>query len=43
VFPRGIFVGQIVDSHPVEFGYVQARVKLGADLNALEEVWVLFP
>ena len=44
VFPRGIPVGQIVDSRPVEFGlYTEARVKLSANLGALEQVWVLFP
>jgi rod shape-determining protein MreC len=44
VFPKGIPVGQVVDSRPVEFGlYTEARVKLAADLGALEQVWVLFP
>ena len=44
VFPKGILVGQVVDSRPVEFGlYTEARVKLSADLGALEQVWVLFP
>ena len=44
VFPKGIPVGQVVDSRPVEFGlYTEARVKLSADLGALEQVWVLFP
>ena len=43
-FPRGIPIGQIVDSQPVEFGlYTEARVKLSANLGALEQVWVLFP
>ena len=29
---------------PVEFGlYTEARVKLSANLGALEQVWVLFP
>jgi rod shape-determining protein MreC len=43
VFPKGIPIGQIVDSRPVEFGlYTQARVKLGANLGTLEQVWVLF-
>ena len=42
IFPRGIFIGQIVDSEPVEFGlYTQARVKLSANLGGLEQVWVL--
>jgi rod shape-determining protein MreC len=44
VFPRGIPIGQVVDSRPVEFGlYTEARVKLSADLGALDQVWVLFP
>jgi rod shape-determining protein MreC len=44
VFPRGIPVGQIVDSRSVEYGlYTEARVKLNANLNALEQVWVLMP
>jgi rod shape-determining protein MreC len=43
IFPRGIPIGQIVDSRPVEFGlYTEARVKLAANLGALEQVWVLF-
>lgn len=42
VFPKGIPIGQIVDSREVEHGlYTQARVKLSANLGALEEVWVL--
>jgi rod shape-determining protein MreC len=44
VFPKGIPIGQVVDSRPVEFGlYTEARVKLSANLGALEQVWVLFP
>lgn len=44
VFPKGIPVGQIVDSRQVEFGlYTEARVKLNANLGALEQVWVLLP
>ena len=44
VFPPGIPIGQVVDSRPVEFGlYTEARVKLSANLGALERVWVLFP
>jgi rod shape-determining protein MreC len=42
VFPRGIPVGEVVDSRQVEFGlYTQARVKLNVNLGALEEVMVL--
>ena len=44
IFPAGITIGTIVDSRPVEFGlYTEARVKLAANLGALEEVWVLLP
>jgi rod shape-determining protein MreC len=44
IFPKGIPVGKIVDARLVEYGlYVEARVKLAANLSALEEVWVLFP
>jgi rod shape-determining protein MreC len=44
IFPPGIPVGQIVDSRQVEYGlYTEARVKLSANLGALEQVWVLFP
>lgn len=43
VFPRGIPIGQIVDSRSVEYGlYTEARVKLSANLGSLEQVWVLF-
>jgi rod shape-determining protein MreC len=42
IFPKGIPIGRIVDAQPVEYGlYVMARVRLGANLSALEEVWVL--
>jgi rod shape-determining protein MreC len=42
IFPAGIHVGQIVDSRQAEFGlYTEARVKLSADLGALDQVWVL--
>jgi rod shape-determining protein MreC len=44
IFPPGIAVGQIVDSRQAEFGlYTEARVKLSANLGAIEQVWVLFP
>lgn len=42
IFPKGIPIGQVAeDSRQVELGYTEARVKLAADLGALEEVWVL--
>ncbi len=44
IFPKGILIGQVVDSRPVEFGlYTVARVKLAVKLNLLEEVWVMMP
>ena len=44
IFPKGIPIGQIVDSRSVEYGlYTDARVKLNANLGSLEQVWVLFP
>lgn len=44
IFPKGIPLGQIVDSRQVELGlYTEARVKLSANLGSLEEVWVLMP
>ena len=42
IFPKGIPIGKIVDSRAVEYGlYIEARVKLAADLSALDKVWVL--
>ncbi len=42
IYPRGITIGQIVDSQTVEFGlYTEAREKLAANLGALEQVWVI--
>ncbi len=42
VFPPGIPVGQVVDTRPAEGGlYTEARVRLAARLNRLEEVWIL--
>lgn len=44
VFPRGIPIGQIVDlrNKSGELS-TEARVKVAAELNSLEEVWVMFP
>jgi rod shape-determining protein MreC len=42
IFPKDIPIGKIVDTHPAEY-YTVARVKLAANLDSLEEVWVLFP
>lgn len=42
IFPKDIPLGVIVDSRTEDYGlYTVARVKLDANLNALEEVWVL--
>ena len=44
VFPKGILIGQVVDKSPSANGlYLEARVKLAADLAHLETVWVLQP
>lgn len=44
IFPRGILIGHIVDTNNIGFGlYVEARVKLSAKLESLEEVWVVLP
>ncbi len=44
IYPKGIPIGIVADAHSVESGlYIEAQVKLVANLNALEEVWVLFP
>ncbi len=44
VFPSGILIGKIVDARSKEFGLsTEARVKLAANLSALEEVWVKLP
>jgi len=43
IFPPGIPIGKIVDLQTKDFGLTkEARVKLFADLNSLEEVWVMF-
>lgn len=44
VFPPGILVGRILDFQSVSHGlYTEARIKLAANLNSLEEVWVILP
>lgn len=44
VFPKGIPVGRIVELRSVGHGlYLEAKVKLGIDLNKLSEVFVLAP
>jgi rod shape-determining protein MreC len=42
IFPKNVPIGKVVDSRSVEFGLgTAARVRLGANLNDLEEVWVM--
>lgn len=42
IFPPDVTIGKIVDFEPVGYGLqTEARVKLSANLGALEEVWVL--
>jgi len=44
IFPPGIPIGQILDVQPLDYGSrAEARVTLAANLNALEEVWVMLP
>lgn len=44
IFPAGIPIGKIADSRQVDSGLAsEARVKLSANLGALDEVLVLFP
>jgi rod shape-determining protein MreC len=44
VFPKGIVIGEIIDSQSASYGlYTEARVKLAVDVNRLEEVWVIVP
>lgn len=44
VFPANIPIGTVVDLRPKEFGLAtEARVKLWANMGALEEVWVMVP
>jgi rod shape-determining protein MreC len=42
IFPKGLPVGRIIDTRPANAGlFTTARIRLGANLNRLEEVWVL--
>jgi rod shape-determining protein MreC len=44
IFPRGILIGQVVDTNSVGYGlYMEARVKLAANFGNLENVWVIWP
>jgi rod shape-determining protein MreC len=44
VFPKGILVGEIVDTRTADYGlYSLARVKLIVNLSRLEEVFVILP
>jgi rod shape-determining protein MreC len=43
IFPKGIPIGHIVEMTSIGYGlYLEARVKLVADLREMEEVWVIF-
>ena len=42
VFPGGISVGKVVDVPQKDYGMTtEARVRLSANLDALENVWVM--
>jgi rod shape-determining protein MreC len=42
IFPPGIPIGKVTDLQSVDYGSrAEARVKLAANLNALQEVWVM--
>jgi len=44
IFPDGIPIGKIVDVQATDYGLrTEAQVRLAANLNALENVWVMFP
>jgi len=44
VFPANIPIGKVVDSRSMEYGLsTEARVRLSADMGALQEVWVMAP
>jgi rod shape-determining protein MreC len=44
IFTNGIPVGTIIEVQTNEFGlYLEARVRLAANLNRLDEVWVMIP
>ena len=44
IFPENIPIGHIVDTPSVDYGSASvARIRLAANLGALEEVWVRFP
>jgi rod shape-determining protein MreC len=44
IFPADIPIGQIVDLRKSDYGITrEARIKLFANLSALEEVWVMLP
>jgi rod shape-determining protein MreC len=43
-FPRGIPIGEVVDTNSVDYGlYLEARVKLTVNLRQLDNVWVIWP
>jgi rod shape-determining protein MreC len=43
MFPPDIPIGKVVDTHPADYGLTTvARVKIEANLNGLQEVWVRY-
>lgn len=41
IFPKGILIGHIVDVRTADGLYLQARVQVSANLNTLDQVWVV--
>lgn len=41
IFPKGIFIGRLVDIRSADGLYLEARVQLAANLNSLDVVWVI--
>mgnify|MGYP000521883126 CR=1 FL=1 len=43
IFPKGLLIGHIADIRSVDGLYLEARIRLAANLSDLAEVYVLFP
>jgi rod shape-determining protein MreC len=44
IFPKGIPIGEVMAVQTMDYGlYAEARVRLSASLNGLEEVWIILP
>lgn len=41
IFPKGIYIGRIVDIRSADGLYLEARVQVAANLNSLDMVWVI--